>query len=122
MTCFSCSRIFSALIAGSAAFVDLNVFEERPVPRKIDCAGIAVTVFGDLAFDCTLTAVAAGGIFLMVMSCMSIVLRWRPSVTVFVPPSTSVAVAVAAMRSVRLLPSFSVIAEVVVASSFAGSV
>ena len=70
----------------------------------------------------TLTAVAAEGILLMVISWMSIVLRCRPSVTVFAPPSTSVAVAEAAIRSVNVLPSFSAITVLVVASSFAGSV
>ena len=70
----------------------------------------------------TLTAVAAVGTFLMVTSCSSIVLRCRPSVTVFVPPSTSVAVACAAIRSPCALPSFRVMADVLVPSLWVGSV
>ena len=56
----------------------------------------------------------------MVMSCKSITFLVSPNVTVFVPPSTSVAVADAAMRSVIVRPSFSVSAVVFVASSFVG--
>ena len=70
----------------------------------------------------TVTAVAAEGTFLMVTSCRSIVLRLKPNVTVFEPPSVSVATAEAAMRSVSVRPSFSATALVGVASSFEGRV
>ena len=83
----------------------------KPPPTVRDCQrGAKVTE----------TAVAAVGIFFISMSCIIITLRTSPNVTVFVPPSTSVAVAVAAMRSVSALPSFSVRAVVVVASSLVG--
>ena len=50
-----------------------------------------------------------------------IVILAMPSVTVFVPPSTSVTVAEAAIRSVSFFPSCSVIADVVKAFDTVGS-
>ena len=69
----------------------------------------------------TLTAVAAVGIFLISTLWMSIDLRVMPRVTVFVPPSVSMAVACAAIRSPCVLPSFSTMADVAKASSAVGS-
>ena len=69
----------------------------------------------------TLTAVAAVGTFFTTTLWMSIVFLVKPSVTVFVPPSVSVAVACAAIRSPCVLPSFSTMADVAKASSAVGS-
>lgn len=81
-----------------------------------------IVIFSHSGEIVTLTAVAAVGTLLMVMSCKSITLRSSPSVTVFVLPSTSDTLALAVIRSVSALPSFNPIAVVVVASSLVGNV
>ena len=56
------------------------------------------------------------------MLCTSMTFRSSPNVSVFDPPSINVTVELAAIRSVRVLFSFSVNGVVLVASSLAGSV